>query len=206
MQRLSLNDDVLHTYTYKVYTNGGNFAVSAEQDYSTVAENDYVPILPEEIRSPLLNINQFKYYGAETDMGIEAMELKNIFGLYEDIVYVRYTDYDQKATEYKVPNVKTVVDSKVARGEESNDAALDIDNKLIYNIIWYADNMMKAVDTTDPGDGIYDDISSEMNHVLDGNADYVWQFEGNDPYAIKIKHKSSGKYAVGTATLEACSS
>jgi hypothetical protein len=108
--KIELNDDVSHTYTYKVYTNDdpvspanngkyGVFAVSAEQDYSTVAENDYVPILPEEIRSPLLNIDQFKNYGAEADMGNPEKELKNIFGLYEDNIYVRYTAYDLKATE-----------------------------------------------------------------------------------------------------------
>ena len=191
--KIELNDDVLHTYTYKVYTNGGKFAVSAEQDYSTVAENDYVPILPEEIRSPLLNINQFKYYGAEADMGNPEKELKNIFGLYEDNIYVRYTDYDLKTTEYKVPNVKTVVDSKVARGEESNDAALDIKGELIYNIIWYNDNMMSFDGTSISDGGVKN---------LDGADAYVWQFEGNDPYAIKIKHKASGKYAVGSPTLE----
>lgn len=191
--KIVLNDDVSHTYTYKVYTNDGNFAVSAEQDYSTVAENDYVPILPEEIRSPLLNIDQFKYYGAEADMGDATKELKNIFGLYEDNIYVRYTDYDLKATEYKVPNVKGTEGGHVAKGDDSNDAALDINGKLIYNIIWYDDNMMSSDGTS---------ISDGGEKGLDGADAYVWQFEGNDPYAIKIKHKSSGKYAVGTATLE----
>ena len=202
--KIELKDDVQHTYTYKVYTNDdpvnpahdgkyGVFAVSAEQDYSTAEGNDYVPTLPEEIKSPLLNIDQFKYYGAETDMGDEAKELKNIFGLYDDIVYVRYTAYDLKATEYKVPNVKTVVYSKVARGEESNDAALDIDNKLIYNIIWYDDNMMQSTNGSA--------ITGLASQNLQGDNAFVWQFEGNDPYAIKIKHKSSGKYAVGTDAL-----
>ena len=200
--KIVLNDDVSHTYTYKVYTNGNNgsnavkygvFAVSAEQDYSTVAENDYVPILPEEIRSPLLNINQFKYYGAEADMGNPEKELKNIFGLYEDNIYVRYTAYDLKATEYKVPNVKTVVDGKVARGEESNDAALDINKELIYNIIWYDDNMMQSSDNST--------ISGLASQNLQGGDAFVWQFEGNDPYAIKIKHNKSGKYAVGADAL-----
>jgi hypothetical protein len=152
--KIELNDDVLHTYTYKVYTNGGNFAVSADQDISTVMNNDYVPTLPEEIKSPLLNMDQFKYYGAEADMGVETKELKNIFGLYDDIVYVRYADYDLKATEYKVPNVRNATsETQVAKGEGSNDAALDIKGELIYNIIWYDDNMMKAVDTTVPADG-----------------------------------------------------
>lgn len=214
--KIVLNDDVSHTYTYKVYTNDGNFAVSAEQDYSTVAENDYVPVLPEEIKSPLLNMDQFRYYSkahftfdnSETLANITAADttgkaLDNLYGLYDDIVIVRYTAYDLKATEYKVPNVRNATsEAIVARGEDSNDAALDINNELIYNIIWYDDNMMKAVDTTEPADGAYDGISSETNHALDGDAAYVWQFEGNDPYAIKIKHKSSGKYAVGTNTLE----
>ena len=199
--KIVLNDDVSHTYTYKVYTNGNNgsnavkygvFAVSAEQDYSTVAENDYVPVLPEEIRSPLLNINQFKYYGAEADMGNPEKELKNIFGLYDDIIYVRYTDYDLLNTEYKVPNVKTVVDSKVARGETSNDAALDINNELLYNIFWHEDEIMKEYEGS---------IKSDSNEELHSEDAYVWKFEGNDPYAIKIKHKSSGKYAVGTDAL-----
>lgn len=203
--QIVLNDDVEHSYEYRVYTNDnpvtpvhdgkyGVFAVSASQDYSTVSENDFVPILPEEIKSPLLNIDQFKYYGAEADMGDEKKELKKLFGLYDDIVYVRYTDYDPLKTEYKVPNVKTVVDSKVARGEDSNDAALDIKGELIYNIIWYNDNMMSSNGST---------ISDGGSQTLDGNALYVWQFEGNDPYAIKIRHKNSNKYAVGGTDLAA---
>lgn len=201
--RIVLTDDVSHTYTYKVYTNDGNFAVSAEQDYSTVAENDYVPVLPEEIKSPLLNMDQFRYYdkahftfGASENIATAdtiGKALNNLYGIYDDIVIVRYTPYNLKKTEYKVPNVKTVVDSKVARGEESNDAALDIDNKLIYNIIWYNDNMMQSAGNSA--------ISGLASQNLQGGDAFVWQFEGNDPYAIKIKHKSSGKYAVGTDAL-----
>ena len=203
--KIELNDDVSHTYTYKVYTNDdpvtpahegkyGNLAVSADQDISTVMNNDYVPILPEEIKSPLLNMDQFKYYGAEADMGDETKELKNIFGLYDDIVYVRYADYDLKATEYKVPNVKGTEGGHVAKGDDSNDAALDINGELIYNIIWYNDNMMSSDGTSISDGGVKD---------LDGADAYVWQFEGNDPYAIKIKHKKSGKYAVGINALAA---
>lgn len=209
--KIELNDDVSHTYTYKVYTNGNNgnnavkygvFAVSAEQDNITIAENNYVPILPEEIRSPLLNIDQFKYYGAEADMGDATKELKNIFGLYEDNIYVRYTDYDLLKTKYKVPNAKTVIGGDVAKDEaNSNDAALDINDELLYNIIWYADNMMKAVDS-EPTDGAYDAIDCDASHVLSSSEEHVWKFEGNDPYAIKIKHKHSGKYVVGTNTME----
>ncbi len=202
--QILLFDDVQHTYTYYVYTNGtngsndvkyGSLAVSATQTQSAAEENDFVPVLPEEIRSPLLNIDQFLYYGAVADMGNSAKKLTNLYGLYEDDVYVRYTDYDPLETEYKVPNVKAVVDSKVARDGSSNDAALDISGELVYNIIWYNDNMMQSTDNSAISDG--------GSHALDGAAAYVWQFEGNDPYAIKIKHKNAEKYADGTATLNA---
>ena len=200
--QILLFDDVTHTYTYKIYTNGSNGsnevkygveAVSATQAHSDAAENDFVPVLPEEIRSPLLNADQFLYYGAETDMGNSAREIENLYGLYDDIVYVRYTAYDEKTTEYKVPNVKDVVDSKVARGEASNDASLDISGNLIYNIIWYDDNMMQSTDGSA--------ISGLADQDMQGGDAFVWQFEGDDPYAIKIKHKNSNNYAVGSSTL-----
>ena len=191
-----LTDDVEHTYTYTIYTNGRVAAVSAEQDNATAVDNGYVPTLPDEIKSPLLNTDQFRYYEALTDTAVNSgKKLNYLYGLYNDIVYVRYNGYDPLTTEYKVPNVKTVVDSKVARDNRSNDAALDISGDLIYNIIWYDDNIMKN------GDG--DAISKDPSHTLDGTAPYVWQFEGNDPYAIKIKHQSSGKYAVGSSDLAA---
>ena len=199
--KIVLNDDVEHTFTYHIYTNGTNGendvkygieAVSATQDNATVVDNSYTPTLPEEIRSPLLNSDQFLYYGAVADMGNSAKELDNLYGLYTDDVYVRYTAYNLLTTEYKVPNVKTTVESKVARDEDSNDASLDINGELIYNIIWYDDNMMESNGTN---------ISDGGSKDLQGGEAYVWQFEGNDPYAIKIKHKSANKYAVGTDAL-----
>ena len=200
--QIKLLNDVSHTFNYKIYTNSGIFAVSADQN--NVSE-DNSPVLPEEIRSPLLNKDQFRYYEALADTAANSgKQLKSLYGLYDDIVYVRYNGYNLKTTEYKVPNVRNATsETVVARDESSNDAALDINGKLLYNIIWQDDKMMFAEDTTVPADGIYDGLNSETDHKLDGNDDYVWQFEGNDPYAIKIKHKASGKYAVGTNTLAA---
>ena len=191
--QIKLINDVIHTFNYKIYTNNGDFAVSANQN--DVSE-DNSPVLPDEIRSPLLNKDQFRYYEALADTAANSgKQIKNLYGLYDDIVYVRYNGYNLKATEYKVPNVKTVVDNKVARGEDSNDAALDIKGELIYNIIWYDDNMMQSSDNAT--------ITGPYAHEpLKGGDAYVWQFEGNDPYAIKIKHKHSGKYVVGTNTME----
>ena len=186
--QIKLLNDVSHTFNYKIYTNSGIFAVSADQN--DVSE-DNSPILPEEIRSPLLNKDQFRYYEALADTAANSgKQLKSLYGLYDDIVYVRYNGYNLKTTEYKVPNVKTVVDSKVARDESSNDAALDLKGELIYNIIWYDDNMMQSADGSA--------ITGLASQELQGGDAFVWQFEGNDPYAIKIKHKKSGKYVVGT--------
>ena len=197
-----LNDDVEHTFTYHIYTNGENGsnavkygveAVSATQDNATVVDNGYVPTLPEGIRSPLLNSDQFLYYGAVTDMGDSDKELDHLYGLYNDDVYVRYTAYNLLTTGYKVPNVRNDKNtSPVARDDSSNDAALDIKGELIYNIIWYYNKMMSSNGTS---------ISDGGANDLDGTAAYVWKFEGNDPYAIKIKHNASGKYAVGTDAL-----
>jgi len=200
--RIVLTDDVSHTYTYKVYTNDGNFAVSADQDNNTASENDYIPVLPEEIKSPLLNMDQFRYYDKAhftfgASQNIESTDtigkaLNNLYGIYDDIVIVRYTPYNLKKTEYKVPNVRNTPGTTVARDESSNDAALDINKELMYNIIWFNDKMMSADGTTISDGGAKD---------LDGTTPYVWKFEGNDPYAIKIKHNASGKYVVGTPNL-----
>ena len=62
--KVVLTDEVEHTYTYKIYTNNSAFAVSATQTQDEAESNSFVPVLPEEIRSPLLNQDQFLYYGA----------------------------------------------------------------------------------------------------------------------------------------------
>ena len=191
--QVKLINDVSRRFSYQIYTNNGDPAVSAYQD--NIIE-DNTPTLPDEIKSPLLNTDQFRYYEALTDTTANSgKELEYLYGLYEDVVFVRYNAYDEKTTEYKVPNVRNDKDGAdpVAKDDSSNDASLDISGDLIYNIIWYDDNMMKK------GDG--DAIDKTANQALQGG-DYVWQFEGNDPYAIKIKHQSSGKYAVGESTLE----
>ena len=191
--QVRLINDVSRLFNYKIYTNSGVFAVSAHQD--NIIE-DNTPTLPDEIKSPLLNIDQFRYYEALTDTAANSgKQLTYLYGLYDDIVYVRYNAYDDKTTKYKVPNVRNDKDgaNPVAKDDSSNDASLDISGDLIYNIIWYDDNMMKK--------GTSDAIDKTADQDLQGG-DYVWQFEGYDPYAIKIKNQSSGKYAVGTPTLE----
>ena len=204
--RLTVNDDVDHNYTYKVVNNAKKLAVSSTQTKVEAAANAYAPYLPEAAQTPLLNDEtDYTYYGSATESSgtytVEnATKLFTLYGLYDDVVYVRYT-YDSETTPYLVPNKRNATGGTIARGDGSNDVAINISGELPYNIIWESDNMMKAVDTSEPADGVYDAIGSQANQNLSGSSEYIWYFTGGDPYDLKIKHKD-GKYVNGTSTLQ----
>ena len=223
--QLLLNDDVEHHFTYKVINNGGSdyvvespgfLAVEAMQNNDAADAHEFFPYLPYDAQTPLLRMKDYTYYGFarpnnnatpedpsdDTYSVIPQTVLYTLYGLYDDVVWVRYGAYDMDSTEFKIPNEKAIVDSHVARGEGSHDVSMNINGELPYNIIWYNDNMMKAVDTSDPADGTYDEINKETSQDLSGSAEYVWYFTGNDPYGLKIKHKG-GKYLNGSATMVA---
>ncbi len=194
-----LEDDVTYRYTYHVINNAAHLAASAEQDNDEAESNNYAPKIPTSIKSPLLKQEDYLYYGSASESSgtyavVDATKLFTLYGLYDDVVYVRYNAYDPDSTEFQVPNKKTIVDSHVARDEGSHDVSMNINGGLPYNIIWYNDNMMQSTDNTTITDG--------GSHALDGNEKYVWYFTGNDPYALKIKHKN-GSYVNGTASLVA---
>ena len=201
--QVKLIDDVVHLYNYKIYTNGTNgdnavkygvLAISGTQIQAEASQNEFVPILPHAIMTPLLNSDQFLYYEKVADMGNSAKELQYLYGLYEDDVYVRYNAYDPIVSGYKVPNQKTRVGSPahVARGSGSNDTSLGLSGNLIYNIIWYDDNMMKS-----NGTAIADGGSKD---ILQTGTDYEWQLYGDDPYAIKIKSVKEDKYVYNSSS------
>ena len=222
--KIVLNNDVTYHYVYHVITNekmveevnqGNKLAVSAEQDNAEASSHSFAPYLPESIQSPLLNMEDYKYYGSvsvneyenndpsdDTYTVVDGTKLHTLYGLYDDVVYVRYDAYDPDKTRFKVPNKKTTEGGHVARDAGSNDVSMNINGGLPYNIIWYNDNMMQAVDTSVPADGVYEGIGDGGSQSLSGLTQYVWYFTGNDPYSIRIKHKG-GKYVNGTTTLEA---
>lgn len=202
--QVKLLDDVEHEYTYKVYTNGTNgsndvkygiLAISGTQSQAEASQNEFVPVIPEAIRTPLLEPEEFLFYEKETDMGDATKELPHLYGLYDDVVYVRYKAYDETKSLFRVPNSKTVENSHVARADDSNDAALALGANLLYNIIWYDDNMMKSNGTA---------IDGTAGQNLQATDVYEWTLEGDDPYAIKIKSiGETGKY-VHEATTTTC--
>ena len=209
--QLVLNNDVTHNYTYKVINNGGAdyvinnpgyLAVEATQDDAAALSNNYVPYLPEAAQTPLLNADEdYLYYGsAGLSEGkytvVTDTKLFTLYGLYDDQVFVRYKKYDMNKTEYKVPNKRNAKESTtVARDPDSHDVAMNINGELPYNIIWYNNNMM----STSSDESLL--ISDGGKQDLSGDKKYVWYFEGNDPYALKIKHKLTDNYVNGTTTL-----
>ena len=206
---LLVEDDVEHNFTYKVINNGGanyvvdnpgNLAVEATQDNDEADAHQFSPYLPESAQTPLLRDKvDYKYYGFAIPAGpkykvISQTILYTLYGLYDDVVWVRYNAYNMDSTEFKVPNDKAIVGGHVARGEDSHDVSMNIEGALPYNIIWYDDNMM----STNEGDTEIDEV---VGHDLDGDHKYVWYFEGNDPYALRIKHKLTGGYVDGSTAL-----
>ena len=204
--QVRVNDEVEFHYTYYVINNANKLAITAGQNAEDANSHGFAPYLPDTVQTPLLNLDDFLYYGFarydnnntpddpkdDTYSVIPQTILYTLSGLYDDVVYVRYKPYNVDKTSFKIPNEKAIVSSKVARGSGSQDVSMNIKGELPYNIIWENDNMMKSADNTAISDG--------GSHALSGDDQYVWYFTGDDPYALKIKHRG-GNYVDGTATL-----
>ena len=201
--RVVVDNDVKHNYTYYVITNANELAITTTQTAEEAENHGYNPYVPEVAQSPLLNMDDYKYYGfASRPAGkysvIPQTILYTLSGLYDDNVYVRYDAYSMDKTSFKVPNKrnKTTAEGgtgQVARDPDSHDAAMNIEGKLPYNIIWDNDNMMESSDDSNITDG--------GSHQLDGTSQYVWYFTGDDPYALKIEHKKTGYYIYTDGTV-----
>ena len=206
--QLTLYNDVKHDFEYRVINNASKFAVRATQDDGAAEAHGFVPYLPDAAQTPLLRMKDYKYYGSATINNNETPDdesddtytvvpqtkLFTLNGLYDDKVYVRYDAYHVDSTEFKIPNKKTIVDSHVAKDPTSVDVSLNIKGELPYNIIWENNNMMQSTDDAAISDG--------GDQPLSGNKQYIWYITGNDPYALKIKHKG-GNYVDGDASMVA---
>ncbi len=193
--KIILTDDVEHTFTYKVYTNSGAFAISANQTQEEVNGNDWATRIPDAIKTPLLNQDQFRYYDkGDYERRVEekpdtiGKNLSNLYGLYDDEVVVRYIPYNPSVTEYGVPNVRNATGGTVAKGAESNDTPLDLSQTLIYNVIWYNDNMMATTDNTN--------VVGHANQAITTESKHEWQIGGDDPdpYAMTFYNVGAKKY------------
>ncbi len=192
--QVKLLDDVEHTFTYKIYTNSNVLAIDGEQDNQTVQDKDFKPVVPDNIKSPLLKLEYFRYYNKDditfngdniATADTTGKALNNLYGLYDDIVCVRYLPYNPDDSPYKVPNVMGQEGGHITRGAGSNDAGLGLDGKLLYNIAWYDGQMMK---NNDASNGTESTACGSLDPAWMPTATtkYEWHFDGSDPYAIKI--------------------
>jgi hypothetical protein len=200
--RIIFTEDVNHTYTYYIINNSSKLAASKTQNQATALSNEFKPAVPYSIQSPLINDDDYLYYctakiSGDTytiDSDVEKFIIDNLYGLFDDKVYVRYPEFSRDDTPYMVPNARNA-SSPVEVGSGSNDVTIDINGNLPYNIIWLSDNMMISSD----GSSISDKGTNSYN--LSGATADKWHFTGNDPYAIRIKHDSGDIYVDGDASL-----
>ena len=198
--RVIFSDDITHTYVYRVITVAKKLAAYEEQSEAVAISSGYAPIIPVEIQTPLLNLEDYLYYGtAPVSAGLYTIDtesqLRSLYGLYEDVVYVHYLPFDRDKTPYMVPNERNGA-SPVDVSPSSNEVAIDIKGNLPYNIIWYNDNMMTSAD------GITISDKGTNSYQLSADVADMWKFEGSDPYAIQIRHKDDGHYIDGSSTLK----
>ena len=200
--KLVVNDDVTHNYMYNVINGKKIIAVTGSQTYDEAEVNGFAPYLPEDAQTPLLDADKdYKYYGSVSGTSgtyavVDMTKLFTLHGLYDDVVYVTYKAYGEKeARPFMVPNQKSVDGGKVIPGPTSQDASMNIKGELPYNIVWEPDNMMKENGSA---------VGSDASHVLSGNTEHIWYFEGDDPYALQIKNKG-GKYVNGSALVDKAS-
>ena len=213
--RIIFTEDVTHTYTYYIINNSNKLAASETQDNATALSNEFKPVVPYDIQSPLINNDDYLFYAtAKTnnnstpedpsddtytiDSDVEKFIIDNLYGLFDDKIYVRYPEFKRENTPYMVPNARNATSPAPANVEVdsgSNDVAIDINGNLPYNIIWLSDNMMTSSDGSAISDG--------GCHNLSGETADKWHFTGNDPYAIKIKHDSGEMYVDGDGSLNA---
>ena len=201
--RIIFNEDVTHIYTYYIINNSKKLAASETQDDATAAGNEFKPVVPYNIQSPIVNDEDYLYYGTAKisgdtytiDSDVEKFIIDNLYGLFDDKVYVRYPAFSRDNTPYMVPNERNN-SSPVAVGAGSNDVAIDINGNLPYNIIWHSDNMMSLSDGTTIING------GDKGHQLSATNADMWHFEGSDPYAINIynMHESVKKYITRTCS------
>lgn len=198
--KVKFANDIQHNYTYNIINNVYHLAAHETQNMETALSNSFEPVVPTNIQSPLINDVDYLFYGTATESSgtytIDTQsQLDNLFGLYDDVVYVRYPAFDRDKTPYLVPNVRNG-ESPVAVSSSSNDVAIEINGNLPYNIIWLSDNMMTSADGTNISD------KGTNSYQLSADAADMWKFEGNDPYAIQIRHRDDGHYIDGTSTLK----
>ncbi len=189
--------------TYHIITNAKKEALTG---YSLMAGTTVE--MPEMYQSPLLNSGDFKYYTTATeDAGTWNVDtssetaattaIADVVAKNQGDIYVRYA---YGASPFKVAtNIDDDADDNTHLSW-IDEKMLDLSGKTFYTIA----DMQRAF-STDHGkvfgvntDNVLQFKQRTVKDLPNGRApsskEYLWQLEGGDPYAIKIKNAYHNKY------------
>lgn len=189
--------------TYHVITNAGKEALTG---YSLMAGTTVE--MPEMYQSPLLNSGDFKYYTAATeDAGTWTVAtssetaattaIADVVAKNKGDIYVRYA---YGASPFKIA---TNIDDKAddnTRLSWIDEKVLDLSGNTFYTVANMQHNF-----STDHGRvfGVNTDKKTQFkqkkvtdlpNGRAPSSKEYLWQLEGGDPYAVKIKNAYFNEY------------
>ncbi len=189
--------------TYHIITDAGKEALTG---YSLMAGT--TAEMPEMYQSPLLNSGDFKYYTAATeDAGkwtvatssetAATTAIADVVAKSQGDIYVRYT---YGASPFKIA---TNIDDDAEDNTHLSwidEKVLDLSGNTFYTIANMQNNFstyhgqVLGVNTGDVNRFKLKPVKDLDNGRAPSSKEYLWQLEGGDPYAVKIKNANNGKY------------
>ena len=206
VSQITFGDIPEETVTYYVITNDGHLALTAKEPSARAKGEPSKPtaILPPWARSPLLNVEDFRYYMQATDNGDGTYSVSDgdlttrMIGLPENKIYVRY-NYNVDTTPF------TVKDTYFTADQAPRYLPLDLTGNTWYNIVTYSwgDDWLYT-SSTESNYRVYgldrpaqyqqfDKYPKENgNFKFQSTKPYLWRLVGSDPYAFKMVNSLKG--------------
>lgn len=183
--------------TYHIITNAGKEALTG---YSLMAGTTVE--MPEMYQSPLLNSGDFKYYTKATEEAgtwtvttssetASTTSIADLASTSNGDIYVRYT---YGASPFKIA---TNIDDDAEDNTHLSwidEKVLDLSGKTFYTIadmqrdFTTVHGKIFGATTTDVNRFEQKNVKDLPNGRAPSSKEYLWQLEGGDPYAIKIKN------------------
>ena len=204
VSQITFGDIPEETVTYYVITNDGHLALTAKEPSARAKGEPSKPtaILPPWARSPLLNVEDFRYYMQATDNGDGTYSVSDgdlttrMIGLPENKIYVRY-NYNVETTPF------TVKDTYFTADQAPRYLPLDLTGNTWYNIVTYswgddwlytseADNQVRGLDRPAQYQQFDRYPKENGNFKFQSTKPYLWRLVGSDPYAFKMVNSLKG--------------
>ena len=189
--------------TYHIITNAGKEALTG---YSLMANTTVE--MPEMYQSPLLNSGDFKYYTTATeDAGTWNVDtssetaattaIADVVAKSKGDIYVRYA---YGASPFKIAtNIDDNADDNTHLSW-IDEKVLDLSGKTFYTIADMQHNFSSdhgrvfGVKTDNKSTFKQKIVKDLPNGRAPSSKEYLWQLEGGDPYAVKIKNANYNEY------------